>query len=326
MILKKRVESEELKLLKYLNARTSLSKKDQKSLIASEKGYQGEGMFDEWALPLENELAFLNDLLLEHQGSIFQIDSCALASKTIFHFEVKNFEGDYQIKNGNWISPSGEEKKDPLIQLKRTSSLIRQYTQQLGFHYNVESYLIFINPEFYLYNAPDNPSIIYHPQLNRFMNNLQSRSLKVSKSDLKLAEKLRSQHILESPYLRLPKYSFEDLQKGILCPGCHGFYEAGSGVSLVCHRCGQKELKTAAIVRTVEEFILLFPEEKLTTNKIQVMCGIISDKKVIRKALSRHFTMKGYGKHSYYLRIKQNESYRDPRTLKSAGKRSQGSF
>ncbi|TYR77750.1 NERD domain-containing protein [Rossellomorea vietnamensis] len=301
MIMKGRVESDELRLLKILNARTTLPEKDLKNLIASEKGYLGELKFDEWAIPLVNEMVFLNDLMLEHQGSKFQIDSCALASKTIFHFEVKNFEGDYQIKNGNWISPSGEEKKDPLIQLKRTESLIRQYTQQLGFHCNVESYLIFINPEFYLYNPPNNPFIIYNPQLNRFMKKFQNRSLKLNKFDLKLAEKLCSHHIEESPYLRLPHYSFEDLRKGILCTKCHGFYEASLGKSLVCKSCGGSELKSPAILRTVEEFKLLFPDEKVTTKRIQIMCGGIIDIKTIRRNLSGHFIMKGFGKHSYYV-------------------------
>lgn len=301
MIMKERVESDELRLLRILNTRTTLSEKDRKNLIASEKGYLGELKFDEWAIPLVNEKVFLNDLLLEHQGSLFQVDSCALASKTILHFEVKNFEGDYQIKNGNWISPTGEEKKDPLIQLKRTESLIRQYTQQLGFHCNVESYLIFINPEFYLYNPPDTPSIIYYPQLNRFLKKIQSRSLKLNKFDLKLAEKLCSHHVEESPYSRINDYSFEDLRKGILCTGCHGFYDASLGKSLVCKSCGESELKSAAILRTVEEFKLLFPEEKVTTKRIQIMCGSIYSEKIIRNSLSYHFKMKGYGQHSYYI-------------------------
>ncbi|MGM0844360.1 MAG: nuclease-related domain-containing protein [Bacillota bacterium] len=301
MILKKRAETAELKLLKSLNTRTSLTAKYQKRLMSSEKGFEGELLFDEWALPLVGEMVFLNDLLLEHQGSKFQIDSFALASKTIFHFEVKNFEGDYQIRDGNWISPAGEEKKDPLIQMKRTESLIRQYTQQLGFNCRVESYLIFINPEFYLYNPPANPFLIYHPQLNRFMKKIQGRSLQMNKSDFRFAEKLGSLHIEESPYSRLPEYKFEELRKGIICPGCQGFYGEISGRSLVCHYCGKQELKASAILRTVEEFRLLFPDEKVTTNKIQAMCGIINVKKTIRKVLAENLNTISTKNHTYYV-------------------------
>ncbi|MGD6966118.1 nuclease-related domain-containing protein [Rossellomorea vietnamensis] len=229
MIIKKRVEPAEVKLLSSLNARTSLAESEQRKLNAARKGYHGELIFDEWTTPLISKMVFLNDLLLDHHGSTFQFDSCALSSKTIFNFEVKNFEGDYRVKNGNWISPAGEEKKDPLLQLKRTESLIRQYTQQLGFQCRVESYLIFINSEFYLYNPPDTQSIIFAPQLNRFMRKLQSRSLKETKGDLKIAENLKSLHIEQSPYARLPEYSFDGIQKGILCPHCHIFYKADLG-------------------------------------------------------------------------------------------------
>ncbi|MGF2615066.1 nuclease-related domain-containing protein [Rossellomorea aquimaris] len=300
MIIKKRVEPAEVKLLSALNARKSLAETEQRKLKAAIKGYKGELMFDEWALPLMNKMVFLNDLLLNHQGSKFQIDSCALTSKTIVNFEVKNFEGDYRIKNGIWISPAGEEKPDPMFQLKRTESLLRQYTQQLGFNCHVMSYLIFINPEFYLYNPPDTPSIIFAPQLNRFLTKLLSSSLKLNKGDLKLAEKLQLLHIQESPYSRLPEYHFDDLQKGILCPNCGVFYKPGLGKALFCNMCGESECKAYAILRTIEEFRLLFPNEKLTTNKIQTMCAIINQKKTIRKVLGENFTKVSAKNYTYY--------------------------
>ncbi|MGM0845520.1 MAG: nuclease-related domain-containing protein [Bacillota bacterium] len=300
MIVKKRVEPAKVKLLSLLNARMRLVENEQRKLKAAIKGYKGELMFDEWALPLMNKMVFLNDLLLNHQGSKFQMDSCALTSKTIVNFEVKNFEGDYRIKNGIWISPAGEEKQDPMFQLKRTESLIRQYTQKLGFNWHIESYLIFINPEFYLYNPPETPSIIFAPQMNRFLTKLQSRSLKVNKGDLKLAEKLQSLHIEESPYSRLPEYHFDDLQKGILCPHCDVFYKPCPSKSLFCNICGESECKGSAILRTIEEFRLLFPNEKLTTNKIQAMCGIITLKKTIRKVLGENFTKVSAKNYTYY--------------------------
>ncbi|WP_409253480.1 nuclease-related domain-containing protein [Bacillus sp. SCS-153A] len=175
MILKERVEKDELKILRSLDARTILEGEAKTNLISSEKGYQGEVKFDQWAVPLHKKMVFLNDLLLEHQGSPFQIDSCAFASSTIFHFEVKNFEGDYKIKEGVWINPLGKEIKDPLLQMKRAQSLIRQQAQKLGFNPLVESHLIFVNPEFHLYNPPENPCIIYPTQLNRFMRKFQSK-------------------------------------------------------------------------------------------------------------------------------------------------------
>jgi hypothetical protein len=301
MIMKDRRKSKELKILRSLDARIILSKETKRVLISSEKGYHGELKFDEWAFPLNPKLVFLNDLLLDHQGSTFQIDSCAFASNTIFHFEVKNFEGDYRIKENIWFDPAGVEIKDPLLQMKRASSLIRQRSQKSGFHAKVESFLVFINPEFYLYNPPNDPSIVYFPQLNRLMNKIQNRSLNIGSDDIKLAEKLLSLHTEESPYSRLPPYSFDKLKKGIICPNCNSFYRTISGRSLICSYCSGKEATSTAILRTIEEFRLLFPGEKVTTSRIHSLCGVIENKKAIRKVLSDNFDMKGFGKHAYYV-------------------------
>ncbi|WP_421384262.1 nuclease-related domain-containing protein [Bacillus salacetis] len=301
MIMKGRSESKELKVLRSLDARMVLPKENKRVLASSEKGYQGELRFDEWALPLQNKVVFLNDLMLEHQGSPFQIDSCAFASNTIFHFEVKNFEGDYRVKDNIWFDPAGIEIKDPLLQMNRAGSLIRQRAQKSGYNAKVESFLVFINPKFYLYNPPDDPSIVYFPQLSRFMNKIQNRSLKVGRDDIKLAEKLLSFHSETSPYSRLPAYSFEKLKKGIICPDCNGFYRSISGRTMVCRYCSRKEAAASAILRTIEEFRQLFPGEKVTTNKIYAMCGIIEDKRTIRKVLSTHFKMVGSRNHAFYV-------------------------
>ncbi|EDL65117.1 hypothetical protein BSG1_07304 [Bacillus sp. SG-1] len=200
-----------------------------------------------------------------------------------------------------WINPLGKEIKDPLLQMKRAESLFRQQAQKLGFNPLVESYLIFVNPEFYLYNPPDNPSIIYPAQLNRFMKKLQNRSLKVSKLDIKLAEKLLALHINESPYSRLPEYKFEDLRKGILCFNCRRLYHNVEGRSLVCDYCGGKENNQIAILRTVREFQLLFPHEKLTTNKILTMCGGIYENRTVRKVLLDNFEKIRSRNHAFYV-------------------------
>ncbi|EDL66329.1 nuclease-related domain-containing protein [Bacillus sp. SG-1] len=172
MIIKNRSESDELKFLRSLNAMTVLEKKDKDSYLSAEKGYEGEVQFDEWTKPLVNDMVVLNDLLLEHQGSEFQIDSFAVASKTIFHFEVKNFEGDFIIDDGEWRSPIGKGIKNPLIQVSRAASLIKQITEQSGFRYPIESYLIFVNPQFHLDNPPaKTASIVYPTQISRFFKN-----------------------------------------------------------------------------------------------------------------------------------------------------------
>ncbi|WP_408009949.1 nuclease-related domain-containing protein [Pseudalkalibacillus sp. A8] len=54
-----------------------------------EKGFQGEVRFDERIAPILNGRLVLNDLLLEHHNTQFQIDSLVISLKTNYLFEVK---------------------------------------------------------------------------------------------------------------------------------------------------------------------------------------------------------------------------------------------
>ncbi|WP_307191422.1 nuclease-related domain-containing protein [Mesobacillus stamsii] len=89
--MKTRVESLELQILRMLNSRMSLTPKEHSNYLYLEKGYEGEVIFDHWMEEVENGFLVLNDLLLEHRNTKFQIDSLFL-SKIIRMFEVKNFE------------------------------------------------------------------------------------------------------------------------------------------------------------------------------------------------------------------------------------------
>ncbi|WP_409250846.1 nuclease-related domain-containing protein [Bacillus sp. SCS-153A] len=302
MIIKSRSESDELKILRSLNIRTTLKKKEKDAYFSAEKGYEGEVRFDERADPLVKNMVFLNDVLLEQQGSEIQIDSLAVASKTIFHFEVKNFEGDFIIDKGEWRSPGGIVIKNPLLQVSRAGSMLRQLSEQSGYNYPVESYLVFVNPEFHLDNPPaKTPHIVYPTQIARFIKNLQNRPLNASKSDIRLGEKFLSLHKESSSYSRLPEYRFEDLRKGIVCPGCLRFYQEFNRKILVCSHCARKENCERAILRTIEEFKLLFPNFKVTNQLIYEVCGGLLRKKTIYRALSTNYKKEGYGKHAVYI-------------------------
>jgi hypothetical protein len=53
-------------------------------------------------------------------------------------------------------------------------------------------------------------------------------------------------------------------------------------------------------MRNVEEFKVLFPEWKITTNGIQEWCQIVESKKMIGRILKRNLKSMGYGQWSFY--------------------------
>lgn len=302
MIVKTRTEPRELRLFRALNSRMDLSTKDETYYSNLEKGYQGELQFDEWLLSAAEGGLILNDLLLEMNNTLFQIDSLLITAYIVYLFEVKNFEGDFVAEGDQWFTASKTEIKNPLLQLKRNEQLFRRLLQELGCKTKIQSHLIFINPEFQLYQAPLNLPAVFHPQLNRFAAPLKKdTSLKLSSAHTKLADRLAAAHLDKSPFSSVPEYGWEGLRKGIGCRGCGVLYEYFDRKNLKYNYCGGKESYATAIIRAAEDYKLLFPDRKVTTNGIYEWCEVIKNRKTIRKALTGTYDRLGSSKSSYFV-------------------------
>lgn len=57
-----------------------------------------------------------------------------------------------------------------------------------------------------------------------------------------------------------------------------------------------KEKADTAILRCVNEFRVLFPDRKITTNTIVDWCGGVGSGKTVRRILVRNYEKKGGGK------------------------------
>ncbi|MCC3355602.1 nuclease-related domain-containing protein [Bacillus sp. REN16] len=301
MIIKERSEPSELVLLKILQARMKVLEKTVNQIVSLEKGFIGEKMFDQRMIKLTLDSLTINDLLLETNNTHYQIDSLLITKPKIHLFEVKNFEGDYLLDGDCIRFLSGKEIKNPLLQLYRSVSLFRQLLQQLRINYTVEGHLVYINPEFYLYNATPDLPIIFPSQLDRFVKQLNTQSSRLIENHHGLANKLLGLHIKDSPYSRLPGYSFENLEKGVICGRCgKGFMVSGDHHYLTCKKCNFVENKDAAVLRSVIEFSLLFPDKRITTNGIYEWCKVIKSKATIRKLLQENYKHVYYGNSSYF--------------------------
>lgn len=209
MLFRARPEKLELTLLKYLKSRMEFSYDQALNYNNLAKGYEGELKSDIWLKGLTEEWLILHDLLFEYHGSKFQIDTLIIAYEKIYLLDVKYFEGDYSIKDDKWYNPAGALQKNPLHQLERCETLLQKLMNALGFHYPIESYLIFNHTEFLLFTTSIHPTIIYPAQHNRFLKKLNMKPVKLHKKYYHLAQQLVDQHQEESPYTRLPEYSYE---------------------------------------------------------------------------------------------------------------------
>lgn len=114
-------------------------------------------------------------------------------------------------------------------------------------------------------------------------------------------EYLLTQRIEEYPYLRLPKYTFKELKKGIPCQNCNGFLTNFSRTKLICHNCESIEKLDESVLRSVEEFLTLFPDERITTDKLYEWCSVVS-KRSIRSILLNSYQRIGEGRGVHYIK------------------------
>jgi hypothetical protein len=300
MVIKTRSASHELSVMRSLNARMDLLSDDRKRFLKQEKGYQGEVMFDQLTAKLQNDLFIINDLCLEFNNSFFQIDTLIGSQDTIYPFEVKNFEGDYLYESDKLLTVAGQEVQNPLDQLKRSKTLLHQLLRSLGFQLRIVGNVVFINPAFTLYQAPLNVPFIFPTQLDYFMKKLDQNPSKLNNRQLKLGEKLISMHQIKSPYTRFPSYEYQQQKKGIICSICFSFMIPYGENKVFCGKCGSQESTDAAILRSVEELKLLFPDIKITTNLVSEWCRVIESKKKIRRILKENYKIIGVRQWTYF--------------------------
>jgi Nuclease-related domain len=300
MLYKARTESIELQILRSLNSRMVLSDKEKQHYLNLKKGYEGELMFDALTEKLQCDCFILNDLLLKMNQTIFQIDTIIIFPETIYLFEVKNFEGDFYYEGDRLYKNPKSEISNPLVQLSRSESLFRRLLHHYGFDITIDASVVFINSEFTLYQTPLNKPLIFPTQLNRYIKKLNTTSLKFNKKHTILAEQLVSLHILDSPYKQLPCYDYDHLQKGITCANCNSLSISIKRTHCVCRECGFEEVTTNTIMRSIEEFKLLFPNRKVTTNVIHDWCKIIESKKRIHRVLEKNYKIVGSNRWSFY--------------------------
>jgi len=302
MLLKGRSESTELLTNRYLHVRMELPEKELFHYLNLEKGFEGEIKFDLLAESILQEERFvINDLLLEVNSSYFQIDTLIISQGMIHLIDIKNFQGDFYLESDKLYSAATKrECKNPIDQLKRSATLFRQLLQNLKVHYLVEASVLFINPEFTLYQAPLDQPIIFPTQVNRFLTNLNKTPSKLNEGHNKLAQKLLTLHQPEHPFAKRPTYHYDQLQKGIYCKTCKSFLISIKNNNIMCKKCGALEKIELAILRNAKEFILLFPNQKITTQNIYRWCNVDLHQRTVSRVLKKHYTLCGSTRDSYY--------------------------
>ncbi|WP_188207887.1 nuclease-related domain-containing protein [Alkalibacillus aidingensis] len=300
MLYKPRSKPTELKILESLHDRMDLSTKDKHYFRKLKRGYEGEVLFDSFTAKLQSDCLILNDLLFKSNNTTFQIDSLIIKPTSIYLYEIKNLEGDYYYDSDQFFKKPRYEITNPLHQIACSQSLFQHLLLQQGFKNNIDASVVFINPTFTLYQAPLNQPLIFPTQVKRHLTELDSSSTTLNNYHKRLADKLISLHITESPVKNIPDYEYNQLRKGMKCPCCGSFEVYVEGRRCICSKCTHAEFASTAIIRSTEELMLLFPNMRITTSIIHDWCQVIDSEKRVRRVLDQHLVKVGTNRWAYY--------------------------
>ncbi|MCD8510222.1 MAG: NERD domain-containing protein, partial [Bacillus sp. (in: Bacteria)] len=288
-----------------LFCRDGLDENQRRYYLNLENGYKGECIFDEYVKALPDDWLILNDLTLEHNNTTVQIDSLLASSKNLYLIDTKYLENDYFFnKEDERFYPChyNGDGKDYLMQLRRCESNFRTILTSAGLHhFTVISRLVFVHPAFSLYELPrEHPAVVLPTQINRFIDNIKKQPAGISSAHRKLADHLLTKCVSKKNFDTAPDYTYEGLKKGLFCGGCLSEMVGDSWYSVKCRKCGCEEKIDDAVLRAIEDYILLFPERPLTTVDIWDWCGGWMSDHIIRRILKTNFQVVGWGKYAIY--------------------------
>src|SRR5699024_2056304 len=134
--------SKELIIFQCLQGRKTFSKTEEHQHYKLLKGYEGEKQFSN----LLKEQLHHNNLQLNNHRTVFQLDTLLIFNQTVYLYEVKNYQGEFQLeKDYLHCYTTGKNYRNPQHQLKRSELMLTDLLSNMDMHFQVKSYLIFIN-------------------------------------------------------------------------------------------------------------------------------------------------------------------------------------
>ena len=299
MAYKERNKPKLLRIYEILSTRMNLDRDDYLYYLNLQKGFEGECLFDEFTEPLSSTCLVLNDLLLEHRNSSFQIDTLLVCADKLILFEVKNYEGVHTWGAEKFTKSTGTVLENPHLQLLKTKVKLEILLQSMSCQMKVEPYVVYVNPEFTLLGAQDNEFYLLPSQMQSFFRNMQMKS-RPNADQRRLADALKNLHNPDYPANKMPEYHYEQLHKGLSCPKCKALTDAFAGHFIHCQTCGERMNVKKLIKKNIDDFRILFPNQKVTTNRMLDWCGS-GDKDRIYRVLRENYLPKGKNHGRYYV-------------------------
>ncbi|GGB00994.1 NERD domain-containing protein [Macrococcus hajekii] len=146
-----------------LKKRQPLSIEQKDDFYSVYYGYSGEQSFAE-LLPA---VSIVRDLHVRSiSKGLAQFDIIVVHDQTVTHYDIKNYKGQFTVQNHGLTNQYGKYFKNPDDQLDRAHYILEEYVRRFNPHYQVESYVVFINEGFHFSGDNRNPKWLFRSMLS----------------------------------------------------------------------------------------------------------------------------------------------------------------
>lgn len=299
MIISERKISKELAYYRALSFRCQLNGEDAKKLSVLERGFAGEGIYDEVFDDVGHGSVFVfRDIYLGIEDSFAQYDALIVSDAGITVNEIKNYSGFYRVEKEKWFAGNFEVPDDPLAQLKRAmNKLLRlKYIHRLNF--DITGKVIFPHIDFRLNCDSRNvrEKLVMRSELRDYLKQFKNDYAGRYAEDIANAI---AAHVIDNPYFD-KNADFDLVRKGLYCGSCGSFEVEDNHFYMKCGKCDTQEKKETHVLRAMSDFSALFLNERMTKKKLIIfMDELISSRTVIRM-LNKYCDRVLNGAHTYY--------------------------
>lgn len=277
-----------------------------KKLHYEETGFIGEAFVAELLTKkLTSDPITLFDYRFSLDGDERQIDCLLIYQDEIMILEVKNYKGRYLFDKKIMSFLNGTHlDSQPFLQIITTKNKLRTHLNNLGIGMKISEQIVFTNTQFYLYNVGPTEPVTFYATLDLFLENLNKKRCDLTDYHYSMAKKLWHARTVISSYEKQLTYEYDTMEKGVVCSPCGGwltFQDNSSQKYMKCNMCNALELVEDAILRSIHEFIFLFPERQVTVSVMSEWTNYVVSGYRIRAILSKHFNPLEKARKTHYV-------------------------
>ena len=304
-------EPTKLEVLREINKRNGLDQlqdnnKLKKEYNNLEKGFEGEERLVHFLNNYGNpDWVALQNVWFDYYTE-FESDLVLFTNPQIYTFEVKNYSGEWELKNGECYRNGHKFGHNPFSQAQKATTDLRGLLTEGRNPQNLQGVLAFtgIHNNVRVHDPLAGIDVRMLNELQRYIWGIVDNERNYFGKPIDIDSVLQTLSPFEigkpSKEKEIPKKAKENVQKGIRCDRCGSFEARLTRKDLVCSLCKKKEPREEAIVRTICEYGMIHHEKDLKTSELtEFFNGEIARRTVLRY-LKKHFKQISAHKNTRY--------------------------